>query len=127
MSPLLQQGRAIRQATASVDENLWLVDPSLLIAMESPDPTAITVNEPALSHDHATSTPVLAMTSVGGQVASCLKLKPKKEQASQSTPSVTHGKHRCYRVALSMTLELSRITIRTHLGMTAWLELFSLE
>ena len=60
------------------------------------------------------------MTSVGGQVASCLKLKPKKEQAPQSTPSVTHGKHRCYRVALSMTLELSRTTICTRLGMTAW-------
>ena len=54
--------------------------------MESPDPTAITVNEPALSHDHATSTPVLALMSVGGQVTSCLKFKPKKGAGSSVQP-----------------------------------------
>ena len=50
MSAFLQQGRAIRQATASVDEDLRLVDPSLLIPVESPDPAIVTVDQSALSH-----------------------------------------------------------------------------
>ena len=59
------------------------------------------------------------MASIGGQVASCLKFKSKKEQAPQPTPSVTHGKHHCFPVALSMTLALWWVSIRTLLGITA--------
>ena len=86
VSAFLQQGRAVRQAPASVDEDLRLMDPSLLIAMESPDPAVVAVNQPALSHDHAVSTSVLAMASIGGQVASCLKLKPKKRAGPSAHP-----------------------------------------
>ena len=111
VSAFLQQGRAFRQAPASVDEDLRLMDPSLLIAMESPDPAVVAVNQPALSHDHAASTLVLAMVGVAGQVALSLVSRSKKEQASQPTSSVKYGKHFCFRGALFMTLVLWRVWI----------------
>ena len=120
VSAFLQQGRAFRQAPASVDEDLRLMDPSLLIAMESPDPAVVAVNQPALSHDHAASTSVLAMVGLAGQVVFWARPRPKKkEQAPQPTPSVTHGKHHCFRDALSKTMALWWVSIRTLLGITA--------
>jgi len=89
VSAFLQQGRAVRQAPASVDEDLRLMDPSLLIAMESPDPAVVAVNQRALSHDHASSTSVLAMVGLGGQVAFWLGSRPKKGAGPSPHPTVT--------------------------------------
>ena len=86
VSAFLQLGRAVRQAPASVDEDLRLMDPSLLIAMESPDPAVVAVNQPALSHDHAASTSVLAMVGLGRQVAFWLGSRPKKRSRPLSPP-----------------------------------------
>ena len=120
VSAFLQQGRAVRQAPASVDEDLRLMDPSLLIAMESPDPAVVAINQPALSHDHAASTSVLAMVGLAGQVVFWFRPRPKKkEQAPQPTPSVTHGKHHCFRDALSKMMALWRVSLRTFLSITA--------
>ena len=46
--------------------------------MESPDPVIVTVDQPALSHDHAASTSVLAIVGLGGQVAFGLRIRAKK-------------------------------------------------
>ena len=86
VSAFLQQGRAVRQAPASVDEDLRLMDPSLLIAMESPDPAVVTVNQPALSHDHAVSTSVLAMVGLAGQVVFWFRPRPKKGAGPSAHP-----------------------------------------
>ena len=86
VSAFLQQGRAIRQAPASVDEDLWLMDPSLLIPVESPDPVIVAVDQPALSHDHTTSTSVLAMAGVGGQAAFDHPVRAKKKSRPLSPP-----------------------------------------
>ena len=120
VSAFLQQGRALRQAPASVDEDLRLMDPSLLIPVESPDPAVVAINQPALSHDHAASTLVLATVGLAGQVVFRIRPRPKKrEQAPQPTPSVTHGKHHCFRDALSKAMALWWVSIRTLLGITA--------
>ena len=86
VSAFLQQGRAVRQAPASVDEDLRLMDPSLLIAMESPDPAVVAVNQPALSHDHAASTSVLAMVGLAGQVVFRIRPRPKKGAGPSAHP-----------------------------------------
>ena len=60
------------------------------------------------------------MLGVGGQVAFDQPVRAKKkEQAPQPTPSVTHGKHHCFRDALSKTMALWWVSIRTLLGITA--------
>ena len=120
VSAFLQQGRAFRQAPASVDEDLRLMDPSLLIAMESPDPAVVAVNQPALSHDHAASTSVLAMVGLAGQVVDWFRCRPNEGAGPSAHPSsVTHGKRHCFRDALSKTMALWRVSIRTVLGITA--------
>ena len=60
------------------------------------------------------------MVGLAGQVVLWLRSRPKKkEQAPQPTPSVTHGKHHCFRDALSKTMALWWVSIRTLLGITA--------
>ena len=106
MSALLQQRRAIRGPAAFVDEDLWLVDPTLLIAVKPPDPVVLAVNQPAFSHDLAVSTSVLVEVSWASQVVIYVSRRSKKEQAPESTPSVTHGMRHCFRVASIKTLEV---------------------
>ncbi|AHF63540.1 hypothetical protein Syncc8109_1170 [Synechococcus sp. WH 8109] len=86
MSAFLLQGRVARQATASVDKDLRLMDPSFLIAMESPDPAVVAVNQPALSHGNAASTSVLAIMGLAGQVAFWLRSKPTKRAGPSVHP-----------------------------------------
>lgn len=64
MSALLLYRRAIRGPAVFVDQDLWLVDPTLLIAMKPPDPLVLAVNQPAFSHDLAFGTSVLVELSL---------------------------------------------------------------
>ena len=79
MSALLQQRRAIRGLAAFVDEDLWLVDPTLLIAMKPPDPVVLAVNKPTFSCDIAFSTSVLVEVSWARQVVIYVSRRSKKE------------------------------------------------
>ena len=59
------------------------------------------------------------MVGLAGQVVFWFRSRQKGEQAPQPTPSVTHGKHHCFRDALSKTMALWWVSIRTLLGITA--------
>ena len=63
VTALCQQRRALRHPAASVDERLWILDPSILIAMEARDPAVIAVFQPTLSHGNAFNAYVLVKAS----------------------------------------------------------------
>ena len=83
MSALLQQRRAIRVPATSVYGDLWLVDPTLLIAVQPPDQEVLAVDQPEISNDFSTSTPVLVGVGWARQVVIHIRRRSKKEQAHE--------------------------------------------
>ena len=50
ITALFQQWWSVRHLPPTIQEHLWIADPGALVAVETPDPVVVGVNQPSLLH-----------------------------------------------------------------------------